>query len=360
MACVYAAQQDHPRRTVALKVMKAAVASPSAMRRFRREVQILGKLRHIYIAQIYEAGTHTDSSGTAVPYFAMEYVPGAKTILEYAAQKDLETRERLKLFTKVCAAISHGHRLRIVHRDIKPANILIDAAGEPKIIDFGVAQAAEVDPGARSIDADSGRLIGTIQYMSPEQVGAGDEKRGKSTGRGETLSASGSSRARSDIDARADVYALGVLLYRLLCRKMPYELDGLPVHEAVRIIAEQQPQRPSEVRGEISGDLETILLKALAKDRSKRYSSAGSLGRDIVRYLSGRGIHARRTGMLHRARTFLHEHRSGLGGALATPRCPAVRRPRRLAGTRPRRGNRRPAPQSRCLPRRSSRASPSS
>ena len=296
MATVYAAQQQSPRRVVALKVMKAAIASHAesghgsehrAARRFKREVQILGKLRHRWIAQVFEAGTHDDGSG-AVPFFAMEYIPGARTLLEFAAWKDLSLRDRLKLFVKVCSAVQHGHAARIIHRDLKPANILVDEHGEPKVIDFGVAQAADVDLSMQTMHTEVGRLIGTIQYMSPEQV----------DGRPRNLT------------PESDVYALGVLLFRLVCLKMPYDLEALPIHEASRVICTEAPRSPSSIRTDVRGDLETIILKALEKQPQRRYPNAGSLGRDIVRFLASKPIHARRAGMLYRAALFLQRHRA--------------------------------------------------
>lgn len=302
MATVYAAMQKQPRRVVALKVMKAGLThgphgqAEVAMRRFTREIEILGKLRHPFIAQIYAAGMHDEGAG-ATPYFVMEYVQGAKSITEYIAARQLDLRERLKLFAKVCSAVEHGHRRKIIHRDLKPANILIDEAGDPKIIDFGVAQATELDLSSQTMHTEAGRLVGTLQYMSPEQL----------------------SGRPQDLDARCDVYALGVLLYRITTGKPPRDLEGLPVYEAVRVIREQSPRRPSEINDSIRGDLETIILKAMEPDRARRYRNAGSLGRDIVRYLANKPIHARRASALYRAGLFIRRHRVAItsGGIVA-------------------------------------------
>ena len=287
MSVVYGALQKQPRRPVALKVMKSDASAERALHRFRREVEILGRLNHPCIAQVYDAGTHDD--GTVVrPFFVMEYVPSAKTILQYADDKDLSLEERLKLFVKVCAAIEHGHRNKIVHRDLKPSNILIDISGMPKIIDFGVARALELDVTSQTMQTEVGRLVGTVQYMSPEQVNAG----------------------LSDIDTRSDVYSLGVLMYKFITGRHPYNLEGLPVFTAVQMICEVMPPRPCDVRPDLPGDLETILLKAMEKDRFRRYRTAGSLGRDLVRFLAHKPINARRASLGYRSRLLFLRHRT--------------------------------------------------
>lgn len=267
--------------------MKSDASAERALHRFRREVEILGRLNHPCIAQVYDAGTHDD--GTVVrPFFVMEYVPSAKTILQYADDQDLILEERLKLFVKVCAAIEHGHRNKIVHRDLKPSNILIDMAGMPKIIDFGVARALELDVTSQTMHTEVGRLVGTVQYMSPEQVNAG----------------------LSDIDTRSDVYSLGVLMYKFITGRHPYNLEGMPVFTAVQMICEVMPPRPCDVRPDLPGDLETILLKALEKDRLRRYKTAGSLGRDLVRFLARKPINARRASLGYRSRLLFLRHRT--------------------------------------------------
>ena len=171
MGTVYEAVQEHPHRTVALKVMHRNVASRSALRRFQFEAQILGRLRHPNIAQVIQAGMHDDDSG-GVPYFAMEYIPGARPITHYAKEKGLNTADRLELLAKTCDAVHHGHQKGIIHRDLKPANILVDSAGEPKVIDFGVARATDSDLSITTQQTDIGQLVGTMQYMSPEQCDA--------------------------------------------------------------------------------------------------------------------------------------------------------------------------------------------
>ncbi|MHC4428174.1 MAG: protein kinase domain-containing protein [Planctomycetota bacterium] len=270
MGTVYEAMQEHPRRRVALKVMKAGIASRSALRRFEYESQILARLRHPNIAHVYEAGTH-DEGGGGVPFFAMEYVPNAKPITEYANDSDLSTHERLELFAGICDAVHHGHQKGIIHRDLKPANILIDSSGRPKVIDFGVARATDSDLAVTTLQTDIGQLIGTLQYMSPEQCDGDPE----------------------GLDIRSDIYALGVVLYELLCGRPPYDVSRISVLEVARIIRDEPPARPSTIDRTLRGDVETIALKALEKERSRRYQSAADLGRDIQRYLNDEPIQAR-------------------------------------------------------------------
>ena len=245
MAVVYLAVQEHPRRTVALKLMKSGVTSRSALRRFEYESQILARLRHPSIAQVYEAGTHDDGTG-GVPFFAMEYIASARTITDYANEKKLGARQRLELFVKVCEAVHHGHQKGIIHRDLKPGNILVDSSGEPKIIDFGVARATDSDMAVTTLQTDIGQLVGTVQYMSPEQCEADP----------------------ADLDTRSDVYALGVVLYELLCGQLPYDVTRVAIHEAARVIREHSPARPSTINRTLRGDLETITLKAMRRSAS--------------------------------------------------------------------------------------------
>jgi serine/threonine protein kinase len=303
MGTVYEAVQEHPRRTVAVKVMKKGIASRSALRRFEYEAQILARLRHPNIAQIYEAGVHQfdqnrDSEGadlhpaeggwaTGVPYFAMEYVPNAKPICDFARDKKLGTRERLQLFTQACDAIHHGHQKGIIHRDLKPSNILTDSAGQVKIIDFGVARATDSDLAVTTLQTDVGQLIGTLQYMSPEQCEADPH----------------------DLDIRSDVYALGVVLYELLCEKLPYDVRKVAAYEAMRLIREEPPTRLSTINRLLRGDVETIVLRALEKDRARRYQSAADLSRDIGHYLNDEPIEAKRDSAWYVLKKSLRRHK---------------------------------------------------
>jgi len=248
MGTVYEAMQEEPERRVALKLIRPGLAAPRALRRFAHEAEILARLRHPAIAQVFEADSHRGHGG--LPYFVMEYIPGARTITQYAQDQDLSIEQRLKLFAQVCDAVHHGHQRGIIHRDLKPGNILVDESGQPKVIDFGVARATDADMTIATLQTNVGEIVGTLRYMSPEQC-AGDS---------------------AEIDTRCDVYALGVVLYELLTGQLPYDLSSVSPFDAPRMIREEKPRRPSSVSRVLRGDVETIVLKALEKDRTRRYN----------------------------------------------------------------------------------------
>jgi tetratricopeptide (TPR) repeat protein len=307
MGTVYEAIQEQPRRAVAVKIMRAGMFSDAGLHRFEYEAQLLARLRHPGVAQIYEAGTHREAGGE-IPFFAMEYIPNARSITEYATEKQLSTRERLELFLQVCDAIHHGHQRGIVHRDLKPGNILVDSAGRPKIIDFGVARATDSDMAAAAHQTEVGQLVGSLQYMSPEQFDADPH----------------------DIDTRSDVYALGVVLYELLSSQLPYEIRGSRIHEAAALVRESEPVPLGRLDRSLAGDLETIVRCALAKDRERRYQSAFGLREDLRRYLSGAAISARPPTLAYQLRVLARRNKPWIvaatvavvalvsGGALST------------------------------------------
>jgi WD40 repeat protein len=289
MGTVYEAEQDNPRRTVALKLIRAGPASDMLLQRFAREAQILGRLQHPGIAQVYDAGVAEGGQ----PYFAMELIAGVP-LDHYASEQALDTRGRLELFARVCDAVQHAHERGVIHRDLKPANILVESSGQPRVLDFGVARAADLGLTAAGGHTEAGQLIGTLAYMSPEQA-SGDP---------------------SSIDPRADVYALGVVLYELLAHRLPYILDGLPLPEAVRVISEQEPARLGSIDADFRGDVETIVAKALQKDKARRYASAGELAADVRRFLGHEPIRARPTSALYQLRKFARRHKALVGAML--------------------------------------------
>jgi WD40 repeat protein/tRNA A-37 threonylcarbamoyl transferase component Bud32 len=269
MGRVYEGLQGMPCRTVAVKVIRQGVLSASAAKRFEHEAQIMGRLTHPGIARLYSVGIQ-QLSGCEVPYFVMEYIDDALSITAFASQRSLSTRDRVRLFSAACGAVAHGHQKGVIHRDLKPGNILVDAAGLPKIIDFGVARSTDADVALTTMHTDVGQLVGTLAYMSPEQFdGAAD-----------------------DIDVRADVYALGVVLYELLTGGMPYDVMKRPVYDVARIVRDVEPRSVSTVNPRLRGDLNTIVATCLEKDRSRRYSSAAELEADLGRYLRGEPIAA--------------------------------------------------------------------
>lgn len=267
MGRVYEAEQESPRRTVAVKVIRQGITSEKTMRRFEREAEFLGRLQHPCIAQIYVVGSYSSDDGD-VPFFVMEFIANAKPINNFAAEQSLSLDDRLRLFVSVCEAVAHGHDRGIVHRDLKPGNILIDADGLPKVIDFGVARSTDSDLQITSMKTDTGQLVGTVQYMSPEQFGDSPE----------------------GLDGRADVYSLGVVLYELLGGVLPYEVRKKKMHEAARIICEEiQPALRARDKS-IPRDVSLIVDRCLEKNRRMRYQGAGALAADIRRYLAGHRI----------------------------------------------------------------------
>jgi hypothetical protein len=291
MGAVYEAEQDQPRRTVALKVIKPGLASPELLRRFAQESQALGRLQHPGIAQIYDAGT-ADTGYGPQPYFAMEFIRG-EGLRDYAESHHLNTRQRLEIVVKVCEAVHHAHQRGLIHRDLKPGNILVDETGQPKILDFGVARVTDSDAQA-TMQTDVGQLVGTLAYMSPEQVLADP----------------------LEIDIRSDVYALGVILYELLAGRLPYNISK-KLHEALNTIREEDPSKLSSISRTYRGDIETIAAKALEKDKTRRYASAAELGADITHYLKDEPIVAQPPSTSYQLKKFARRNKALVMGIAA-------------------------------------------
>jgi len=309
MGQVWRAAQISPvRRQVALKLLKAGMDTAHVIARFEAERQALAVMDHPAIAKVFDAGVTPEGR----PYFAMEYVTG-EPITTYCNRHRLPTRERLDLFLKVCDGVHHAHQKGVIHRDLKPSNILVtllDGRPVPKIIDFGVAKAIAQPLVDRPLYTEVGTLIGTPEYMSPEQA--------EMTG--------------LDIDTRTDVYALGVVLYELLTGMLPFDSKTLRqqnLDEIRRTIREVEPPRPStrvtrmddtqtsvgqrsgiaSLAGELRGDLDWITMKALEKDRTRRYSTASQLADDIERYLSSQPVMAGPPSARYRIQKFVARNR---------------------------------------------------
>ena len=252
MGRVYEGVQQSPARTVAVKVLRPGLLSRALYRRFAQETTILGSLRHPAIAQIHTAGTFT-LLDAAIPFFVMEHVPHARPITEHVRLQGLDCNARLDLFEVVIAAIAHGHSLGVIHRDLKPGNILVAADGRPKVIDFGVARGAgREDDSTLTLQ---GELLGSLQAMSPEQLLA----------------------CPSTVDARTDVYSLGVVLYEVLTDTPPYDVRGKSVIEAARIIQEHRPPPLHERAPWTSRRVSRVVERCLAKDAADRFANAGEL-----------------------------------------------------------------------------------
>jgi len=317
MAEVWRAEQTTPvRRTVAIKLIKAGMESKAMIARFESERQALALMDHPAIARVFDAGATAEGR----PYFVMEYVPGIP-ITQYCDRHRLSTRERLELFIQVCEGVQHAHQKAIIHRDLKPSNVLITVQdGKPavKIIDFGVAKALAQRLTEKTMFTEMGMLVGTPEYMSPEQA--------ELTGR--------------NVDTRTDVYSLGLILYELLVGALPFdskELRRAGFAEILRRIREEDPPRPSTrfrtlgdslaesarnrktepgvLARQLQGDLDWIAMKALEKDQTRRYGSPSDLAAEIGRYLRDEPVLASPPSVAYRAGKFARRHRAGVGVA---------------------------------------------
>jgi tRNA A-37 threonylcarbamoyl transferase component Bud32 len=267
MGAVYEALQAQPQRRVALKLIRSDQMSDELLRRFAIEVQALGRLHHAGIARIYEGGT-ADTSAGPQSYFVMELVEGLP-LDEYVARHHVGIRECVTLMVRAAEAVHHAHQQDVIHRDLKPANILVDETGQPKILDFGVARLIGTERPSTAVAnrTQVGVLLGTLPYMSPEQT-EGDP---------------------DHFDQRSDVYALGVITHKLLAGRLPYRVAGGFI-EAISIIQETTPDRLGNIDSRLRGDLETVVSKALAKERKHRYQTAQAFAADLRRVAGGQPI----------------------------------------------------------------------
>lgn len=291
MGTVYEATQDHPRRKVAIKLLKSGAATPDVLRRFQYESEYLGKLHHPSIAQVYESGMHE-----GIPYFAMEYIENGRPITQFVREQKLNIRQIIQLMTSVCDAVHHGHQKGILHRDLKPSNILVDSAGIVKIIDFGVARATDPAGAARTEHTHTGQLVGTLQYMSPEQI-AGNVR---------------------DLDTRTDVYGLGIVIFELLTGRLPFSIAGMALPEAIRYLSETKIPAVRAVNAQIPVELEWIVQKSLDSERERRYASASELAADLKHWLHREPVAAGPPGAIYKFKVFVRRNRAvAAGGAIA-------------------------------------------
>jgi len=282
---VLEARQEDPDRLVALKVMQRGITAPVALQRFLDEAHALARLKHPGVAQVYETGTFQQDQ-TSVPYIAMELVEGALDMLQWARARELDLEARIELLLAVCDAVGHGHERGVVHRDLKPANVLVDRDGRVKVIDFGIARVTDETPATERLTS-QGDLLGTLAYMSPEQC-EGDP---------------------DAVDTRSDVYSLGVMLYELVCGRLPIEPEDGPLIEAMRRLRDQMPVRPRSLEPSIPVDLEAVVLKALEKEPARRYATAHELASDLRRLLDHQPVTARAPSLHYHARLLARRHR---------------------------------------------------
>ena len=279
---VYEAIQRSTGQRVALKVLRAGPLADDATRaRFEREVEILVRLNHPNIVRVIDSGLVAGCS-----YYVMDFISGHE-LDRYVSANDLPIRDTLLLFARVCDAVNAAHLNGVIHRDLKPNNILVDAAGDPHLLDFGFAKIESQDQRAQAPQLSlSGQFFGALNWASPEQIERGSHA----------------------VDTRSDVYSLGVILFQLLTRRFPYDVSGT-YEQVMRAIRSVEPAHPGEIRRELAGDAERIILKCLSKEPSHRYETAGALAQDIRRYLAGEPIEAGPDSSWYVIKTKLAQHR---------------------------------------------------
>jgi serine/threonine protein kinase len=260
MGVVYAAQQDRPRRTVAIKVLRRGFRHPETLKRFEREAEVLGRLQHPGIANVF---AFHRGDGRVPAHLVMELVNGPP-ITEYVQAHALAPAARIELVIAVCQAVQHAHERGIIHRDLKPANVLVSETGLPKVLDFGIARATGLGIHSTSHTA-HGQLIGTLAYMSPERLLGGVE-----------------------VDHRGDVYALGVMFYRLMAGRLPFDVGGLPLLDAAQRILYSDVAPLGSIDSSFVGPIEQVAARAMARDPGRRYQSAAALAADLRACLEGR------------------------------------------------------------------------
>ena len=285
MGIVYEAEQSMPRRRVALKAIRPGLTSRAVLRRFEHEAHVLGRMHHPGIAQVYEAGTAMPERGLQA-FIAMEYVDG-KPLVEHAKAERLSDRAKVELLVQVCDAVQHAHLRGVIHRDLKPSNILVDTSGHPRVLDFGVARISDAEAIGDGRTTAPGFLVGTLAYMSPEQV-SGDP---------------------AEIDARTDVYALGVLLHELLSGSLPHPVEGRSLPEVAIAIRNDPAPSLDSVDRRFRGDLAAIAAKALETEKERRYASAADLAADLRRHLAHEPVAALRDARFYVLRRLIRRHR---------------------------------------------------